>query len=404
MPCLREFFRTHAVFPRDVAAPTDRNAWELGRGAPRAREIEGVQDQALLPGGLFAPLEREPEWSYEATYDVPDLVGGLLGIQDAGSEGGGEDVSAAFDGVLSVEPVIDTVATYRPWHWHGDDGWGVVVHARPFLAVVAALMGEAERTSGRHMAFPVAARDLWAVLIDHEAFHLRVEIAATHLEAIHSKSLYREYFLGPAIAPNPWTAGKLEELLATWTEMQVPVYDARSLRAWKILTAAVGPGYSDWQAAEVPRTRDVMYDHLASDIAATASMWPQAPLQPYERAQIDPRLDDERYRPLFDEFLLERHPGLSHKVFDAWFSAEFQDDGAITIRGRRHPKTLTVQGRGSYSLSTSKKDGGTLIIPPHELRALARWLGFTSSGELREAVLRGLPRPARDSRPASAVG
>lgn len=266
-------------------------------------------------------------------------------------------------------------------------------HARPFMLSAALLTGRVNRAAGPKLHFLTVARDLYAMLVTHEAFHFEVELAATHFELIHGRSLYREASLTRFELPNPWTSGPLEELLATWFELQARTRHQRPVREWTRVTRHdAPPGYRDFNRAREARIRTVMIDQLTSDIVGAPTQWLIEPLDDQDLTEVNVRLDDAKFAYVFDSFVpKERVAPISHRTFAKWFARHVQPlGGEIRTRGGDHPKKVYVPGRGDYSLSTSKRNGQT-IIPHHEMRGLARHIGYPSSGALRMAIVHDDP-------------
>ena len=358
-----------------------------------------ISELPELPGGLFTPEEVDPDWEPDLPHEgalIDDLFGlnsGVSPLSDEPSFIGSFQEAWETGQSPATTGGMDTLAYYRAWHWFGNKEWGVVVCARPFILASVALTAALRKRPGRALHLVEVARDLYGMLVVHETFHLEVELAASHLETQLARSLYREHALSRFELPNPWTVGPLEELLATWHELAAVVRHKRVAAVWGSFTRSAPSGYCDFRKAKDPRTRELMFDQLAGDLAATPWGWPSDLLEQDERAEVRVRINDGRFGFFFDHFLpKERAPTLTHKQFDRWFAKNVVPlGGGITEHGGGpHPKKVHVPGQRTCGLSTSKRDGAR-IIPPNELRSLSQTLAFDNASALRRAVRENLP-------------
>jgi hypothetical protein len=285
---------------------------------------------------------------------------------------------------------VDHLATYLPWHSYGDR-WGIVIHFQPFVREMFRLTAHASRLAGQAVEVGVVMRDLATVLMRHELFHLEVELMATHLEALHGRALYWEFSGSRSQRPNPWTTGVLEELLATWHETEVTFSLPEIAEAWFESLEVTPPGYRDWARADDLRERLLMLDRLASDVlGAPITTGPWIVPADDELASVPRRASSDAPEWFFDEiFGRPRVAPIPVAEFVSWVRRHGEAAGVEILNGGKHHK-LKIPGRGSSPFSSSKRSGGK-IIPHHELRSLARLLGFASASQLREAVTADAP-------------
>jgi hypothetical protein len=380
------FFEQHARLPRGVDEPVDVSAWEAERLERVRSALPKSEGRAALAGQFAALVEGTavvdpaPQEIEEGNADFDDDI--LEGLRAP---------NFIFEGAGSWEdgPIADATAAYKPWHFYGA-GWGIDIYGDNFDLLVRDLHHSANKLRPKdnpYLSVHYVACRAFAAVVAHELFHFASEVAGTGLEALHRTSLVREHQLMRYDAPNPWTLGPLEELLATWAESEAELGEWRLAMAYQFLLDAAGRGYRDYGMARPPHQRDLMFRYLASDIRGgpvDAVTWPQltqhdidcVPIRWWGSQRFVGDLVRPREAPLevtkFERYL--RH----HKI--------------PIEAGGKHPHFRIGNRKCPYPTS---KGSSKKVLPHSVLPSLSDALGFANPAQLRDAVRRKtVPPPA----------
>jgi hypothetical protein len=183
----------------------------------------------------------------------------------------------------------DAIAVYRPWHLNGED-WGIYVSE---LALTVFTAGLAQLTGGSiPQLAPLALRQI----LEHEWTHFAFEVAGTEIGDALSAIVYPSYVTERFNASNRPYVGPLEEVVASWSEVDFarnPPHGFRSLRprgytrAVQHLLSLAPPGYRDWRQMDSRLDGAAIVAGVASLIAGrdmSTSRW--GAVTDAEKAQV----------------------------------------------------------------------------------------------------------------------
>ena len=272
---IEDFFERHAYLPQGVCTPPDSTQWEIDRGAPPPSETAdssgteaGADDALELPeiesDGFFIVADDD---IYDHPHSIDAQIEDFVHALDLAAEL--QRLAAAEDAGWPVGMSPDVIAYYRAWHWQGNERWGIVIRGREFLKATCRLIAGVRRRGGRTPDIYAVSAQLADLVLTHELFHLRTELAATHLETLMGRSLYREHQLSRSLTPNPWTSGSIEELLATYSETCTSGIHSDVMVSWLEMLDSAPAGYAEWHQAHDDRVRPLIFARHATDIAGT---------------------------------------------------------------------------------------------------------------------------------------
>lgn len=312
-------------------------------------------------------------------------------LGEEGAEEWPDDLSEEDIAIYSNEgpPMsADTLAVYRPWHLHGDR-WGIVVHEEALLGYTAGLARAAGGSPARFA--PFALRQILA----HEHAHFAFEVAASQIEDILGEPRYITYLAHRYGAPNRWSDGPLEEVVATWAELAFAHAPSRRglgrkprgyAAAVEQFNQRAPAGYRDFALmADYSRAERIIAD-VASLVARRelwAGRWWPGTVEA-ERAQVPVRWEGSNPSSVFG-VLPKTVAACSVRVFERWARRRA---GAELRRGGKHGKVAFPNGR-----SVPYTTGSHELYPP-EAQRIAQALGLRNMRELFEHV-------AQDVRPGA---
>lgn len=186
-------------------------------------------------------------------------------------------------------PSTEHIAVYRPWHIYGPE-WGVYI-SEPMLIAFAGALAQLTASTPTAVA-PLALRQVLA----HEWTHFAFEVAATEIEDVLDRPCYEDYLRPERFGrPSVWTAGPLEELVASYAEVEFahgrfPRWLYPKPRGYAAaveeLCRRSPAGYRDF--AHMKREPEAIVAELAGRIAGRAlstSRWGRT-VTPQERNQV----------------------------------------------------------------------------------------------------------------------
>jgi hypothetical protein len=140
----------------------------------------------------------------------------------------------------------DAIAIYAPWHFYRDD-FGAYIRQDQLLALASRVANDAD------VPFADLAPHVLRQIVLHEQAHFMFEIATAEVEDVAGEWLYRRYTAHAGPWP-PLTEGVVEEIWASWRELEYAKRVSRRLAKLRAYPAAVAddlrglpPGYRDFE-------------------------------------------------------------------------------------------------------------------------------------------------------------
>lgn len=220
---------------------------KLGHPQPTVAELLGFDEHA---GDAAVRDERSglPATWYEPGFDPPVQAAIPFKIRF-------NEKAPSATGLEPPEPApvylpADAVAVYAPWHFHRND-FGAYINGEQLVRMAARL------AASLGAPFATVAPHYLRQIVLHEQAHFMFEVAATELEDLREKWLYRRYLLFGAGPAPPLTDGVPEEIWASWREVKYAKRkekDFPELNGYSFLVAqelyGLPPGYSDFERYE----------------------------------------------------------------------------------------------------------------------------------------------------------
>lgn len=350
--------------------------------------------QEVRPDSRPSPWIRDAEDSPDATagrtserFELVDSSDDALGQGDPASWPDDRyDPEHVWDLLVWDDKWVDAIAAYRPWHAFRSI-WGIVINEYELGCFAAAIAEEAKAHPAR--VAPFVLRQVLA----HEFVHFGFEVAATEIQDLLGEPLYLAYLHQRFGAPNRWSTGPLEEIVATWSESlfardPAPPGLGRKPRGYASAVTRVNrgapDGYCDFELMAHPRRGERIVADVAG-LIADRDLW-----NPRWWPRVGP--DDTAQVPLYwqgDPGMLElfgvgKQIGpIAIRTFEKWL---FSVVGAVQVPGTKHAKAELPNGRRITYTNT-----GAELYPPEA--QIARKVGLRNRRDLHEHVMSGR-RPA----------
>ncbi|WP_157817532.1 hypothetical protein [Candidatus Thiodictyon syntrophicum] len=257
---------------------------------------------------------------------------------------------------------FEALGWYQGFHSWGERHWGIYLHADRIYDFACALHKDLSQTGNPNPALGIFLAA--GLVYQHERFHARVEAAATWIETLRRKPLYRPYHKNVYQRVES-SADWREEALANWTAIdwmrrRLPDWHKQGLArnpddieqvvaAWLDLSPA---GYRDWRKGQEQQTWRTLASEL---VTAKQGGGVRGRALPVEALLRGPLPFDWRSGDIPTRFIG------SSLVSDIFFSSPSRRE-AIKVLALYEYQVDTKRGKGSHEFWEGK-DGRGFPLP-----------------------------------------